>query len=157
MKNSLDFSKISDKNGNIIGALNFNNMIPVKRNVIVPININPCKNDSQKDKIYKELMNNQLDWCNDNIDNIVTKANRLYILITEHPEKNRNLTRRCCDFKKLEAVLEKYISHSSEHSAPEQNGKSTLFSRSAQKSFVEKAAKQLVQQQKDKSKDDITH
>lgn len=35
--------------------------------------------------------------------------------------------------------------------------KSTLFSRSAQKSFVEKAAKQPMQQQKNKSKDDITH
>ena len=26
-----------------------------------------------------------------------------------YPESNRNLVKRCCDFKKLEGVLEKYI------------------------------------------------
>lgn len=30
--------------------------------------------------------------------------------MTLTPEKDRNLTRRCCDFKKLEQVLEKWIS-----------------------------------------------
>lgn len=29
-------------------------------------------------------------------------------MITETPEKSRNLTRRCCNFKKLEEVLQKY-------------------------------------------------
>ena len=57
----------------------------------------------------KELLNNQLDWCNDNIDNIIKKANKLYRLITQSPEKSINLTRRCCDFKKLEAVLERRL------------------------------------------------
>lgn len=157
MKNDIDFSKIKDKNERIIGALNFNNMIPVNTSVIFSISIKANKNDTEKDKNYKELLNNQLDWCNDNIDNIIKKANKLYKMVTLTPEKNRKLTRRCCDFKKLETVLEKYISRLSEHSTSEQHGKSTLFSRSAQKSFVEKAAKQPMQQQKNKSKDDITH
>ena len=55
------------------------------------------------------MLNNQLDWCNDNIDNIIKKANKLYRLITQSPEKSINLTRRCCDFKKLEAVLDEII------------------------------------------------
>ena len=83
MKNDLDFSKMYDANDKFIGALNFNNMIPVSKEFIISININPNRYDSPKDKIYKDLLNNQT------------------------PEKSRNLTRRCCDFKKLEQVLER--------------------------------------------------
>lgn len=115
MKNDLDFSKMFDKKNKLIGALNFNNMIPVSENFIKPINITPNKNDSPKDKIYKELLNNQLDWCNDNVENIVKKANKLYKFVTQTPEKSRNLTRRCCNFKKLEEVLAKYIQKTSEN------------------------------------------
>ena len=112
MKNDLDFSKIIDKNGSTIGALNFNNMIPVDKSIVNPIDIRPKKTDSHKDKVYKELLNNQLDWCNENIDNITKKANKLYIFVTVTPEKSRNLTRRCCDFKKLEKILEKWLDKS---------------------------------------------
>ena len=109
MKNDVDFSKIKDKKGRIIGALNFNNMIPVERSVVLQIDIAYKKTDNAQDRAYKELLNNQLDWCNENIDNITNKANKLYKMITETPEKSRNLTRRCCDFKKLEVVLEKWL------------------------------------------------
>lgn len=114
MKNDLDFSKMYDAHNKFIGALNFNNMIPVSGEFITQININPNKNDSPKDKIYKELLNNQLDWCNDNYENITKKANKLYKFVTQTPEKSRSLTRRCCDFKKLEAVLEKRLAKSTE-------------------------------------------
>lgn len=148
MKNDLDFSKMYDAHNRLIGALNFNNMIPVSEEFIKQININPSKNDSPKDKIYKELLNNQLDWCNDNFDNITKKANKLYKFVTQFPEKSRNLTRRCCDFKKLEAVLEKRLAKSNEQTKP-------LFSRSAQKSFAEKAAEHP--HHSNKNKNDIEH
>ena len=109
MKNDLDFSKILDSNNCLIGALNFNNMIPVSNDVIQKLDIRPSSSDTPKEREYKELLNNQLDWCNDNIDNIIKKANKLYRLITQNPEKSFNLTRRCCDFKKLEAVLERRL------------------------------------------------
>ena len=109
MKNDLDFSKILDSNNCLIGALNFNNMIPVSNDVIQKLDIRPSSSDTPKEREYKELLNNQLDWCNDNIDNIIKKANKLYRLITQSPEKSINLTRRCCDFKKLEAVLDEII------------------------------------------------
>ena len=109
MKNDLDFSKILDSNNCLIGALNFNNMIPVSNDVIQKLDIRPSSSDTLKEREYKELLNNQLDWCNDNIDNIIKKANKLYRLITQNPEKSFNLTRRCCDFKKLEAVLERRL------------------------------------------------
>ncbi len=50
MKNDLDFSKMYDTHNKFIGALNFNNMIPVSEEFITQININPSKNDSPKDK-----------------------------------------------------------------------------------------------------------
>lgn len=109
MKNDVDFSKIFDKSQNIIGALNFNNMIPVSNVLITPIDIISKRSDTHKESIYKMLLNNQLDWCNDNYDNITKKANKLYEFVTKTPEKSYNLTRRCCDFKKLEAVLEKWL------------------------------------------------
>ena len=109
MKNDLDFSKILDSNNCLIGALNFNNMIPVSNDVIQKLDIRPSSSDTPNEREYKELLNNQLDWCNDNIDNIIKKANKLYRLITQSPEKSINLTRRCCDFKKLEAVLERRL------------------------------------------------
>lgn len=114
MKNDVDFSKMYDTHNKFIGALNFNNMIPVSSDCINLIDVKPNRNDSPKDKLYKDLLNNQLDWCNDNYENIIKKANKLYKTITQTPEKSRNLTRRCCDFKKLETVLEKWISRHSE-------------------------------------------
>lgn len=106
MKNDRDFSKIFDRNGKLIGCLNFNNMIPVNENVIHRVDMKIRPNDSSKDKAYKHLLNDQLDWCNENRDAISRKANKLYKIVTETPEKMKNLTRRCCDFKKLEKVLE---------------------------------------------------
>ncbi len=111
MKNDVDFSKIVDKNGNLIGALNFNNMIPVHKSVIEQIYVNPNKNENKAEMLRKNLLNNQLYWCNDNIEIITRKANKLYKMITETPEKSKRLTHRCCDFKKLEQVLEKRLSY----------------------------------------------
>ena len=107
MKNDKDFSKILDKNGNLIGAINFNSMIPINEDVITRIDMRINKNDNPKDKAYKNLLNDQLDWCNKNKDSIINKANKLYHIVTETPDKMRNLTRRCCDFKRLEDILKK--------------------------------------------------
>lgn len=110
MKNREDFSRIVDSKGKIIGALNFNNMIPVTNDVITPLNIQINKNDDYSEKGRKKILNIQLDWCNNNRETIIRKANKLYHLVVDTPDKMKNLTRRCCDFKKLEAVLEKFIS-----------------------------------------------
>ncbi len=110
MKNAPDFSKIYDRNNKLIGVLNFNNMIPVTPDVVKRIDMNPKKYDTPKDMAYKGLLNAQLDWCNDNVEAITKKASKLYTQVTETPEKNRDLTRRCCDFKKLELAMDKYIS-----------------------------------------------
>lgn len=84
-------------------------MIPVDESVINKVDLTIYKTDINKDKRYKELMQTQLKWCRQNSDVIINRANKVYKLVTETPEKNKNLTRRCCDLKKLEQVLEKYL------------------------------------------------
>lgn len=96
-----------DKGNKLIGCLNFNNMLPVDDSVLLAIDMKLQKNDSPKERAYKALLNDQLDWCNDNYDAITSKAEKLYKIVTEAPDKMKNLTRRCCDFKRLERVLEK--------------------------------------------------
>lgn len=93
----------------VIGALNINNMLPVEACLLTPINLKINPNDSEKTISYKDLMKNQLSYCQQNQDIIVKRANRLYDIVVRYPESNRNLVKRCCDFKKLEGVLEKYI------------------------------------------------
>ena len=107
MRNSRDFSRIIDSGGKLIGVLNLNNMIPVDENVIAPIDMVVRPSDDESVKGYKGLLNDQLDWCNANREIIVRKANKLYRLVTEHPERARSLVKRCCDYRKLEGVLEK--------------------------------------------------
>ena len=115
-KNSADFMRILDlskKNEHganvVIGALNFNNMLPVTENVLSEINIKTNKNDTLQTINYKKLLTKQLDWCQKNEQAIFNRANNRYILITKYPDKNVNLARRCCNFKRLEQVLDKRL------------------------------------------------
>lgn len=109
MRNDKDFTKIVVKD-KLIGVLDFNSMIPVDDDVIMSLDLTIHSNDTPQNKYYKILTKKQLNWCQQNQDDIVNKANKLYLIVTETPDIIINLTRRCCDFKKLEAVLEKYIS-----------------------------------------------
>lgn len=103
MNNDIDFTKMTD-DGKLIGVLNFNNMVPVNDSVILPLNTDIEENDDVR---YKKMVMKQLDWCQKNHESIIAKACKLYKMVTETPEKNILITRRCCDFKKLEKALEK--------------------------------------------------
>jgi protein AbiQ len=106
MNNDKDFSKIivEDK---LIGVLNFNCMIPVDDSVLTVLDLRTNPSDTLADKHYKIMCFKQLLWCRANQKTIENKANKLYSIVTETPEKHKNLVHRCCDFKKLEAILEK--------------------------------------------------
>lgn len=132
MKNDKDFHKMYDKKGNFIGAINFNNMIPVDKNVIKMVDVKIYPNDPRRE--YKGLLNDQLDWCNKNSEIVINKAVKLYDIVTRTPDKMRNLTRRCCNFQKLERVLEKYVVKSEEE--PQKGQKQSL------KAMISKAAQQ---------------
>lgn len=115
-KSNIDFIKIFDdsiesnnREAKIIGILNINNMIPVNEKFIRKMNLKYSTVDN-KNKIRRyTLLINQLDWCRKNMDVIINRANKVYNMVTETPGKSRNLTRRCCDFKKLEEVSDRYL------------------------------------------------
>lgn len=115
-KNSIDFIKIThqtDKNEKgapkIIGALNINNMLPIEDSLLTPIDLRANEKDTRKDAAYKDLMKAQLSFCQHNQEIILKRANKLYDIVINHPDDNRFLVKRCCNFKKLESILEKYL------------------------------------------------
>ncbi|MCM1049465.1 MAG: type III toxin-antitoxin system ToxN/AbiQ family toxin [Clostridiales bacterium] len=107
MKNDVDFMKILDKD-KLIGILNFNNMIPVDDSCISLLNLRISGNDDMATKNYKKMAVKQLDWCQHNQAAIVKKANKLYMML-QYDKVSGILKRRCCDFKKLEIVKQKWV------------------------------------------------
>lgn len=61
MKNNIDFFKL---NGGKFGVINFNNMIPVLDKYITKIIPNNMKQNSDDEKKYISLLENQLSWIN---------------------------------------------------------------------------------------------
>ncbi len=106
MKNDVDFMKII-VDEKLIGVLNFNNMIPVDAICIKPLDLKITSKDNSSTKQYKKQAVKQLGWCRQNQESIVKKANKLYRLL-QSDSVSGNLKRRCCDFRKLEKILEKW-------------------------------------------------
>jgi len=93
MKDKVDFIKID--NGNL-GAINFNNMIPVAKDNYQIIDITKLKN-----KKYINLLNAQMRYLNRNYENICQIAYNLYkAYITKTISKK--VKKRCCNFPLLE-------------------------------------------------------
>lgn len=86
--------------------LNFNNMIPVDDRVVNRVDLRIRNADDAAEQAYKLLMRNQIEWCNVHGEEIVRKANKLYSIVTNQAEKYPGLVRRCCDFKRLEQMLD---------------------------------------------------
>ena len=80
MKNNIDFYKLD--NGKL-GAINFNNMIPIIEEEYSIINTN-TKSFNEKEKQYKILLNNQLRWLNRYGKDLREKALNLYKKKTEN-------------------------------------------------------------------------
>lgn len=106
MKNDVDFTKILDGE-KLIGVLNFNNMIPVDESCIIPLNLQITGEDDGATRHYKKMAAKQLDWCQHNRDAIIKKANKLYLMV-QSDKVSGLLKRRCCNFKVLENVLQRW-------------------------------------------------
>ena len=76
MKNTVDFLKI--KNGEL-GAVNFNNMIPVKEDNYILIDLNKDTSNIEEIK-YQKLLREQLNWLNENYNQVKNKSFKLYQL-----------------------------------------------------------------------------
>lgn len=103
MKNTIDFFKI-DKG--ILGAVNFNNMIPVKENNYKVINLNK-KTLTLSENKYQELLRDQLNWLNENYIQVKNKSSKLYNLYINN-KLSENIKARCCNFKLLEDKCNQY-------------------------------------------------
>lgn len=103
MKNTVDFFKI--KNGEL-GAVNFNNMIPVKENNYSLVDLNKETLTISELK-YQKLLREQLDWLNANYIQVKNKSKKLYQLYVNEKLSN-NIKSRCCDFKLLEEKCLEY-------------------------------------------------
>lgn len=91
----------------LIGVLNINNMLPVSETEIQKVDLNIHPSDVPEVKRAKALMQKQLEWCRNHADVIENRANKVYDLVTNHPDKNKNLVKRSAKFIELEAVLDK--------------------------------------------------
>lgn len=97
MKNTLDFFKI--KSGEL-GAVNFNNMIPVKESNYSLVELNK-ETLTVAELKYQRLLKEQLSWLNNNFRQVKNKSFRLYELYNSG-NLPQNIKSRCCNFKLLE-------------------------------------------------------
>lgn len=97
MKNTIDFLKID--NGNL-GAVNFNNMIPVTPLNYSLIDLNK-KTTTISERKYQKLLKEQLKWLNKNYFQVKDKSFKLYSLYV-YNRLSDNIMNRCCNFKLLE-------------------------------------------------------
>jgi len=103
MRNTIDFIRIAEGK---YGAINFNNMIPIKKDSYEIINLNE-KCNSKKEKLYKELLINQYTWLNINMRLVKNKAANLYRLYVEG-RLSSNIKDRCCNYPLLEEKCDLY-------------------------------------------------
>lgn len=107
MKNGVDFHRILDADGKLIGVLDFNNMLPVRKDVLSEVDLKIHPKDSQEMKHYKNLMIDQLNFCGQNQDILVKKAEKLYKMV-RRKNGSGTLKRRCLNWSKLEQILERF-------------------------------------------------
>ena len=98
---------ILDADGKLIGVLDFNNMIPVREDVLREVDLKIHPNDTREMKHHKNLMIDQLNFCRQNQDILIKKAEKLYKMVGR---KNGSgpLKRRCLKWSKLEQILDRF-------------------------------------------------
>ena len=93
-----------DKNNkeSLLGTIRLNAMFPLyNKSVIINYDLN-----AETDLAYKDLIINELEFINENRDNILKKAKDLYRLKTR--QMKIPMLNYVCDFLKLEEVAKKY-------------------------------------------------
>ena len=103
MKNTLDFIKIKDGE---LGALNFNNMIPVSIDNYSLVDLNK-ETLTVSEMKYQKLLREQLAWLNANYNQVKNKSFNLYKLYNAE-KLQQNIKDRCCYFKLLEKKCLEY-------------------------------------------------
>lgn len=103
MKNTIDFLRLDDGK---LGAINFNNMLPVMDNNVIVIDLNK-KYIKKSDIKYQSLLKHQIYWLNRNDEMLYNRARKLYFNYV-NGTLNKNVYDRCCSFKLLEDKCKDY-------------------------------------------------
>lgn len=104
MKDQLDFLRIDQGK---LGAINFNNMIPVNSNNITLIDIKKITKDKSTKK-YLKLLDKQIFWLNRHKNKVYKYSVNLYNKYTEN-KLPFAIYKRCCNFKLLEKICNEYL------------------------------------------------
>ncbi|MBQ7915652.1 MAG: type III toxin-antitoxin system ToxN/AbiQ family toxin [Firmicutes bacterium] len=110
LKQQLDFHKLYDNNTKqLLAVVNLNYMFPIKTSLLIDLNYSDIdqhrtfQNDNEK-KDYIALLQKELKIINKlNLDQ---SALKLYKIRSEYP--NEPISKRCLDFKSLEALALSY-------------------------------------------------
>lgn len=105
IKNKLDFLRLDEGK---LGAINFNNMIPVQNNNILIINLDKKALNESEEK-YRKLLKKQIYWLNRNHEKVFGRAEKLYNNFINDVLPN-TIKDRCCNFKLLESKCKEYNS-----------------------------------------------
>ena len=103
LKSKLDFLKID--NGKL-GAINFNNMIPVTDKNIIKIDLEKECITKTEEK-YIKLLKEQIYWLNRHSDKLYGRSNKLYNKFINN-KLDENILKRCCNFLLLEEKCKEY-------------------------------------------------
>lgn len=99
MKNAVDFMRIK---GGELGAINFNNMIPVPLCAVEPVNVADAENIQ-----YKMLLINQIQFFDENDTEIINRATKLYKAYRAK-KLRKEVVDRCVNFPQLEKKAKLY-------------------------------------------------
>jgi protein AbiQ len=103
MKTTIDFLKIDRGN---LGAINFNNMVPVTDKNIIKLDLDKDCFTKQEEK-YIKMLKEQLFWLNRNDEKLYVRSKKLYDKYI-NGTLNQNIAKRCCNFKLLEEKCIEY-------------------------------------------------
>ena len=103
IKSKLDFLKLDSGK---LGAINFNNMLPVTKKNIIKIDLNKECITKEEEK-YMKLLKSQLFWLNRNSEKLYGRSKKLYDKYI-NGTLDKNTLKRCCNFKLLEEKCVEY-------------------------------------------------
>ena len=105
ISNNITLRKITNKTGRVIGVLNINNMIPVRKEYLMPFDLKIYPTDNEKQRRYKEHCAEELQWCNEHENEIIMLARDLHRMVCSgQPFKKRGI---CPDYRLLEKECDK--------------------------------------------------
>lgn len=103
IKSKLDFLKLDSGR---LGAINFNNMLPVSENNIIKLDLDKeCLTKSEEK--YTKLLKEQIYWLNRNDEKLYGRSKKLYDKYLDGTLDAKTAA-RCCNFKLLEEKCKEY-------------------------------------------------